>query len=98
MACGRSPAARSQPSVMRRASSGCRDLKHQWRAGITMPDFGGINAMPVRALAARQQKIDRGRSGAAVDLPRIAERLAEMTAFRMRLELEQPDDVAGAER
>ena len=35
------------------------------RAGVEVPDLGGIDAVPMRALAARQQEIDRGRGGAA---------------------------------
>src|ERR1700719_861444 len=62
-----------------------------------MPGFDRIDAMPMRTLAARQQKIDRGRCRATIlDLPRVAKRLAEMAALRMRFQTEQPDDVAGA--
>jgi len=43
------------------------DLQHQRTAGIVMPDLDGIDAMPVRTIAAREQEIDRGRiSPAAV--------------------------------
>src|SRR5712691_225401 len=55
-------------------------------------DLDRIDAMPVRALAARQQEIDRGRGGArTVDRAWVAEGLAKMAAFGMRLELEQRD-------
>ncbi len=68
---------------------GCRrDLERERRAGIPMPDFDRVDAVPVRALAAGEQKIDRGRGGAAGDLPRVAKRLAEMPAFRMRRKIE----------
>ena len=42
------------------------DLQGQRAAGVIVPDLDGIDAMPVRALAARQQEIDRGRTRAAV--------------------------------
>ena len=67
----------------------------QRRAGMEVPRLRRIDAMPVRALAARQQEIDRGRGSAAVDRRRIAERLAEMPALRMRREGEHADDVGG---
>ena len=41
------------------------DLQRQRRARVVVPDLDGIDAMPVRALAARQQEIDRGRSRTA---------------------------------
>src|SRR5262245_14621708 len=73
------------------------DAKHQRRAGIPMPGLDRVDAMPMRALAAPEQKIDCGRSGTAFDHSRIAERFAEMSAFRMRLEIEQADDVLGSQ-
>ena len=42
------------------------DLQRQRVAGVVMPDLHRIDAMPVRALAARQQEIDRGRARAPV--------------------------------
>jgi len=60
-----------------------------------MPHLHRIDTVPVRALAPRQQKIDRGRCCPEVlDQPRVAKRLAEMAAFRMRFQIEQPDDVS----
>src|SRR5579864_635392 len=80
------------------ASLAVRDFQLERRAGVPVPDLGGIDPMPVRALAARQQKIDRGRCGAGVlDLPHIAKHLAEMAALRMRFQIEQPDDVASGQ-
>ena len=38
-----------------------RDFERERRAGMPVPNFDRIDAMPVRALAARQQKVDRGR-------------------------------------
>jgi len=90
------------------ASRRVGDFKQKRRARIPMPELNGVNAMPVRALAARQQKIDRGGRTAADPPPtlrrprrvgrgRIAKGLAEMAALRMRLELKQPDDVCRGE-
>src|SRR6202158_4157746 len=67
----------------------------QRRAGVIVPDLDRVDAVPVRALAARQQEQDRGRSGAAVDRAGIAEGLAVVPAFRMRLEIERTDDIGG---
>jgi len=51
-----------------------------------------IDAVPVRTLAARQQKVDRGRGGAAaIHGARVAEGLAKVPALGMRLELQQAD-------
>ncbi len=80
----------------------CEISRAKRRAGIPMPDFDRVDAMPMRALAARQQKVDRGRRRApivrSVGWRRIAKRLAEMPAFRMRLEIEQPDHVGRGKR
>src|SRR5580698_11406909 len=62
-----------------------------------MPRLNRVDPMPVRALAACQQKINRRRSSAAVNGVTIAKRLAEMPAFRMRFQIKQPDDVTGGE-
>src|SRR5262249_58706141 len=70
------------------------DLRMQGRAGIQMPDRGGSEPMPVRALAAGQQKIDRRRSCAAIaGLLFIAKGLAKMSALGMRFQRQHPDDV-----
>src|SRR5512147_2143465 len=67
-------------------------------AGVVVPDLGGIDAMPVRALAARQQEVDRGRRRAAIAaISRIAKRLAKMATLRMRLEIEPRDDLGGTQ-
>src|SRR5262245_36105082 len=60
-----------------------RDLKRKRGAGVVVPDLGRVDPMPVRALAARQQEIDRSRSCARA-FGCVAEGLAEMSAFRMR--------------
>ena len=54
------------------------------RAGVVVPDFDRIDAVPVRAFAARQQEINRRGGGAAVNDTRIAERLALMPALGVR--------------
>src|SRR5882757_636732 len=55
--------------------------------------------MPVRALAARQQKIDRGGQRTAVGVGAlITKRLAIMAAFRVRLEVKPRDDVGSGRR
>jgi hypothetical protein len=54
------------------------------RAGVVAPDFDRIDAVPVRAFAARQQEINRRGGGAAVNDTRIAERLAIMPALGVR--------------
>src|SRR5579862_4210348 len=58
------------------------DFERKRCAGIPMPHLGGVDAVPMRALAALEQKIDRGGC-------RIAKRLAEMTALRMRLKIKE---------
>src|ERR1043166_1099543 len=74
-----------------------RDIERERRAGVVVPDLDRINPMPVRALAAREQEIDRGRGGAAVDRQRIAKGLAKMAPLRMRLEIEERDDIGRGE-
>jgi len=67
-----------------------------------MPDFGCIDPMPIRALTARQEKIDRRRRGALPPAPGtvveglIPERLTEMAAFGMGFKVEQFDDLGGS--
>ena len=75
---------------MRAFDAVARDRQRQRRAGMPMPDLDRIDAMPMRSLAARQQEIDRGRGRASLGVHiGIAERLAIMPAFRMRLQVEQ---------
>src|SRR5207248_2771930 len=75
-----------------------RRCEREGRARVPVPDLDRVEAMPMRALAAREQEMDRGRRRAsALDAARVAKRLAEVPAFRMRLEIEQPDDVGGGE-
>jgi hypothetical protein len=63
-----------------------------------VPNLGRIDAMPVRALAARQQIIDRCRVRAPAFASAIAECFAEMSAFGMRLQPQETDDIGGAQR
>jgi hypothetical protein len=48
-----------------------RNFELKRRAGIPVPDFGGVDAVPMRTLAVREQKINRRRCGAAVLLPAV---------------------------
>ena len=70
-----------------------RDAQSERRAGVEMPDLNGINAVPVRALAALQQKVDGGRTGAAVGTGLVAKGLAKMPTLGMRRKPEQADDL-----
>ena len=63
-ACGASPA-----ECRRRAGRlplSTVDARFQRRARMPVPDLDGVDAMPVRASPARQQKENRGRGGAAL--------------------------------
>ena len=75
-----------------------RDFELKRRAGMPVPDFDRIDPVPMRALAARQEKIDRGRDGtSAVHRFAISKSLAVVPAFRMWLEIQKPDDLGGGE-
>src|SRR3954452_11399616 len=66
---------------------------------MVVPDLHRIDAMPVRAFAACQQKVDRRRGGAPTGVSAaVPERLAKMPAFGMRLEIELADDLGRGER
>src|SRR6202008_1197875 len=61
-----------------------------------VPDLHRIDAVPVRAVAARQEIVDRGGVRAAIGVDTlVAKRLAVITALRMRAELETRNDVGG---
>src|SRR4051794_1914894 len=69
------------------------NLKRQRTARVIMPDFYRVDAVPVRALAARQQEIDRGRKRASIRIEaRVAKSFAKMSALGMRLERKPRDD------
>jgi len=75
-----------------------RNFELERRARVPMPDLDRVDAMPVRTLAARQQKIDRGgrRTGdadAALPAP-----LADVEEPPVELELvnEGPEEKAEA--
>src|SRR5207302_1457562 len=60
--------------------------QRQRATSVIMPGLHGVDAMPVRAFAARQQEIDCGRSRASIGVhAQVAKRLAIMAAFGMRL-------------
>ena len=70
------------------------NAQREWCARVPVPSLDSVDAVPVRALTARQQEIDRGRGGAtAIHGASVAERLAIVPALRVGLEIEQPDDV-----
>ena len=62
-------------------------------AGVEMPKLGDVDPMPVTSLTAFQEIVDRARELSAVRAGNILERLAIMSAFRMRRQAKQPDDV-----
>ena len=61
-----------------------RQRQRQRRAGVMVPHLHRIHLVPARNDAGRQQVVDRRGARPAVDLGRIAERLAEKAAFGMR--------------
>jgi hypothetical protein len=66
-----------------------RNRELERRAGVIVPAFGRVDLVPMRALAAREQIVDRGRDRARTVHPaRVAEGLAIMSALGMRLEIE----------
>jgi hypothetical protein len=72
------------------------NLQTQRAAGVIMPDLHRVDAMPVRAFAARQQEIDRGGERAAVGIEAaVAKRFAIVATFGMRLQFQPRDDVGG---
>ena len=96
-ACGRSPEAGSAP---RRASRRCRldHAEQQRRAGVPVPNLRRIDLVPARHLAglgagSRWRWRPLARAGAG--WRGIAEGLAVVPAFRMRLQPEQADHVVG---
>ena len=64
-------------------------------ARIPMPGFSRIDAVPMRALACLQQIVDGGAMRAAGGVRPVAEGFAEPAAFRVRLQVEQADDLVG---
>ena len=62
IACGRSPALRSGPSLTVLASSMLmREFKFERCAGVTVPDLGRVDPVPMRAIAARAEHRSRSR-------------------------------------
>jgi hypothetical protein len=75
-----------------------RNFELERRAGVPVPDFERVDAMPVRVLAAGKQEVDDGRRRAlSFHFSHIAEGLAKMPALGMRLKIEEPDHVAGSQ-
>src|SRR5262245_42030355 len=71
-------------------------FEQEWRPA-RLPKLGRIDLVPARNLARLHQEQDRGRVRPAVRPCRVAERLAEPTPFRMRLEVMLPDHVLGGQ-
>ena len=61
------------------------DGKFQRRTRVMVPDLDGVDAMPGRGLAGAQQVINRCARAAPAGWRLVAENLAVMPAFRMRL-------------
>src|SRR5262249_6077383 len=83
----------SKRHALRSSLRACSKLKGERRAGVEVPGLGGVDTMPMGALATRQQKIDCGRGRAPVYAQRIAKRLPEMAALRMRGKCQETDHV-----
>ena len=82
----------SERDALDRALRSCSDLEHERGTGMVVPDLDGIDLVPMRALAAREQEIDRGRCRSAiVQRSSIPEGLAKMSAFGMRQQFQQTD-------
>jgi hypothetical protein len=64
------------------------DLKKKGCARQPDPDFGGVDAVPVGALAFSKKKMDRACSAPAAVRRRIPPKLMIVTTFRMRLQFE----------
>src|SRR5262245_16586800 len=87
-----------RPERHRASRAVSMDVELERSAGVPVPGLGGIDAVPMGTLPAREQEIDRGRSRApALDRARIAEGLPEMSAFGMRREVQQADHLGGSE-
>ncbi len=73
------------------------DLQIERAAGVIVPDLDGIDAMPVRAVAPRQQVVDRSRTRPSCGIGTgVAKRLAIIPAFGMRPQFEARNDIVGA--
>ena len=74
------------------------DFELQRRAGIKVPDFNRVDAVPMGSLPAREQKINRSRCGTAtIDHMRIPEYFAVMPTLRVWFQIKKPDDFCGGE-
>src|SRR5262249_23168776 len=66
-----------------------RDAQLELGAGVEVPGLGGVeHAVPVRALARADEEVDRGRRF-------VAEGLAVVAAFGVRLQLQARDELVG---
>jgi hypothetical protein len=79
VACGRTKPDRVSPSI------DPVDLKEKGCARQPHPDFDGVDAVPVGALAFRKKKMDGACSAPAPVRRRVPPKLTIMTTFGMRL-------------
>lgn len=68
------------------------DGEPQRVTGMPQPEFGGIDAVPVRALTGFEQEQDRGGEAASAVWRGLSECFAIPAAFGMRRELQSRDD------
>jgi len=68
-------------------------FEQERRAAIPVPHLGGVDAMPAGHFPCPEQIEDRGGMRAALVPWLVAERLAEISDFRMRPELQMGDDL-----
>src|SRR5262249_15653625 len=74
------------------------DLERERGARVPVPDFDRIDAMPVRALTGTEQEINRRRKRAALGvMARVTEGFAEVPPFRMRVTVDQTNDLGRAQ-
>src|SRR4051794_27449467 len=87
-----------RPQMMRGGIVPVRRYRdHQGRPGIEMPDLRRVDPVPFRDLSDSEQVVDRrGRRAARRVLSRVPKSLAIEAAFRMRPQIELPDDVLRA--
>ena len=90
---------RAEREALDRPLPAHREFEPQWRACVEVPHLGGIDPVPVRALAPRQQEIDGCRSRLAAGLGEAAGGAVgltkEPTFQRLWLEAERGNESFG---
>ncbi|HEY2123762.1 MAG TPA: hypothetical protein VGH07_09225 [Chthoniobacterales bacterium] len=74
------------------------DRKFKRRAGVPVPDFDGVDPVPMRNLACRQQKVYCRRNGSVLVKGLVPKRFAVVAPFRVWLQVQEPDHVGGCHR